>query len=226
MKNTPFLKAMFAVLRKDLSAELRSRELISSMALFALLSVLIFSFGLQLSLQVRKEAISGVMWVTVLYAVVLGFNRNSTVEREGGSFEAMLLTPVSRGAIYIGKVLGNYIFAVIVGALLLPLMTILYNVPLTHWGVFLVLLLGGLGLSATGTLLSIMTVQTRTRETLLPIVMLPVALPLLLIAVNAVNRIVAGAETGDWLGWVQILAVLDVIYCLLCYLLFEYVIED
>lgn len=223
---TPFFKTVWAILRKDLVSEFRSRELVSSMALFALLSVLVFSFALQLNLNTRRESIGGVLWVTVVYAVVLGFNRNSTVEREGGSFTAMLLTPVDRGAIYIGKTLGNYLFATLIGFLLMPIITVLYNVPLVNWGTALVLLLGSFGLSSTGTLLSIMTVQTRTRETLLPIVMLPVALPLLLLAVNAISRIVGDASMSEWMGWIQIIAVLDVIYFALCYLLFDYVIED
>lgn len=223
---TPFWKATLAVVRKDLTAEFRSRELVSSMILFALLSVLVFSFALQLNLNTRRESIGGVLWVTVVYAVVLGFNRNSTVEREGGSFSAMLLTPVNRGAIYVGKTIGNYLFASLIGLVLMPIITVLYNVPLVKWGVALVLLLGTFGLSTTGTLLSIMTVQTRTRETLLPIVMLPVALPLLLLAVTAIGRIVGDAPVSEWMGWVQVIAVLDIIYFGLCYLLFEYVVED
>lgn len=224
--NTPFMLTTVTVLRKDLIAELRSRELVSAMALFALLSVLVFSFALQLNLTVRREAVSGVLWVTVVFAVILGFNRNSTVEREGGSFDAMMLAPVNRGAIYLGKLLGNALFAGLVGLVLLPVMTVIYNVRLTHWGAILVLMLGTFGLSVTGTLLSTMTVQTRTRETLLPIVMLPVALPLLLSAVSATTKIINDAPTEDWVRWVLTMAVLDVIYMSVCYLLFEYVIEE
>jgi heme exporter protein B len=223
---TPFLTVVMTILRKDLIAEFRSRELVSAMALFALLSVMVFSFALQLNLNARRDAISGVLWVTVTYAVVLGFNRNSTVEREGGSFQAMLLSPISRGAIYIGKMLGNFIFATVIGVVLLPLMTVLYNVRLLNWGAVLILVLGIFGIAATGTLLATMTVQTRTRETLLPIVMLPVALPILLLTVSATNRIIEGNELSEWIGLVQIIAVLDGMYFLLCYLLFEYVIED
>jgi len=226
MNNASFLSTVLTVLRKDLVAEFRSRELVSAMALFALLSVLVFSFALQLNRLTRLEAISGVLWVTVTYAVVLGFNRNSTVEREGGSFEAMLLAPVSRGAIYVGKMLGNFLFSTVIGLVLLPLMTILYNVSLVSWGVVLVLVLGVFGIATVGTLLATMTVQTRTRETLLPIVMLPVALPVLLLTVSATNAILDGDPVADWMGAVQIIAIIDVLYFALCYLLFDYIIED
>lgn len=224
--STPYFKVVFAVFRKDLVAELRSREIFGAMALFALLSVLVFSFALQLNLAERRDAISGVLWVTVVFAVVLGFNRSSAIEREGSSFDAMLLAPVGRGAIYIGKAASNYLFALLVGTALLPLMTILYNVQLLHWGALLAVVLGALGLSITGTLLSMMTVQTRTRETLLPIVMLPVALPLLLIVVTATSRIIGEAERGDWVPWLQLVGVLDVIYFTVCYLLFDFVVEE
>ncbi len=226
MNNASFLSTVLTVLRKDLVAEFRSRELVSAMALFALLSVLVFSFALQLNRLTRLESVSGVLWVTVTYAVVLGFNRNSTIEREGGSFEAMLLAPVSRGAIYVGKMLGNFLFSTVIGLVLLPLMTILYNVSLVSWGVVLVLVLGVFGIATVGTLLATMTVQTRTRETLLPIVMLPVALPVLLLTVSATNAILDGDPVADWMGAVQIIAIIDVLYFALCYLLFEYIIED
>jgi heme exporter protein B len=226
MNGTSFISTVLTVLRKDLVAEFRSRELVSAMALFALLSVLVFSFALQLNRLTRLEAISGVLWVTVTYAVVLGFNRNSTVEREGGSFQAMLLAPVSRGAIYIGKMLGNFLFSTVIGLLLLPLMTILYNVNLVSWGIILVLVLGVFGIATVGTLLATMTVQTRTRETLLPIVMLPVALPVLLLTVSATNSILDGDAVADWIGAVQVIAIIDLLYIALCYLLFDYIIED
>ncbi len=222
--STPFWKTVFAVVRKDLLAELRSRELVSAMGLFALLSVLVFSFALELDRLVRQEAVSGVLWVTVVFASVLGFNRNSAVEREGGSFDAMLLAPVGRGALYVGKLLGNFLFTSVVGLVLLPLMTVLFNLPLTRGPLATVLLLGVFGLAVVGTLLSTMTVQTRTRETLLPIIMLPVALPLLLAAVRATGGLLS--ETDGWAGWMQLVAVLDVIYVAVCFLLFEYVVED
>ncbi len=224
--STPFFKTVLAVFRKDVVAELRSREIFGAMALFALLSVLVFSFALQLNLTVRREAVSGILWVTVVFAVVLGFNRASAIEREGGSFDALMLAPVARGAIYLGKTLSNYLFAGLVGLVLLPLMTVIYNVPLATWGAVVAIVLGTLGLSLTGTLLSMMTVQTRTRETLLPIVMLPVAMPLLLAAVSATTRIANGEEMATWAGWLQLVGTLDLVYFILCYLLFDYVVEE
>lgn len=223
---TPFLKTVLSIVRKDLRVELRSRELISSMALFALLSILIFSFALELDRVAREEAISGVLWVTVVFASVLGLNRSMAMERDQGNLEAMLIAPVDRGAIFFGKLVGNLIFALLVAAFLLPLMTIIYNVPLLQPWLLLVLLLGVLGFSTVGTLLATMTVQTRARESLLPIVMMPIALPVILSSVRATTSILNELPLEDWVTWPQILLFIDVVYIVMCFFLFEYVVED
>jgi heme exporter protein B len=223
---TPFFQAVFSILRKDLRMELRSFELVSSMGLFALLSILIFSFALELDRIARMEAISGVLWVTVVFASILGLNRSLAMERDQGNLDAMLLAPIDRTAIFVGKFAGNFIFALTVGLLLLPIMTVLYNIDLIQPWIIAVLLLGTLGFSTIGTLLATMTVQTRARESLLPIVMLPIALPVVLSAVRASTNILNDNPLADWLAWVQILVVVDIIYLVMCFLLFEYVIEE
>jgi heme exporter protein B len=224
---TSFLKVAASIARKDLTAELRSRELVATMLLFALLSVLIFSFALELDRQVREEAVSGVLWVTVVFSSVLGLNRSMAMEREQGGMDAMLLAPIDRSAIFVGKLAANYLFALAVGLILLPLMTVLYNIPVLSPWTLGVLLLGTFGISTTGTLLSAMTAQTRSRgEALLPIVMLPVILPLLLAAVKATTGIVNDAPVNEWISWPQILLVIDMIYLGLCFISFEFIIEE
>jgi heme exporter protein B len=223
---TPFWKATWSVVRKDLRTELRSRELVSSMGLFALLSILVFSFALELDRQARGEAISGVLWVTVVFASILGLNRSLAMERDQGNLDAMLLAPVDRTAIFAGKLVGNFIFTLIVGLVLLPVMTIIYNINLIHPWLLAVLILGTLGFTTVGTLLATMTVQTRARESLLPIVMLPIALPVLLAAVRTCTNVLNDTPIADWIAWPQILAVTDIVFLALCFLLFEYVIEE
>lgn len=223
---TPFWQAALSITRKDLRAELRSRELVNTMGLFALLSILIFSFALELDRLARQEAISGVLWVTVVFASILGLNRSLAMEREQGNLDALLMAPISRGAIFAGKLLGNFVFTFIVGLVLLPLMTVLYNLPLLQPWIIVVLLLGIAGFATVGTLLATMTVQTRARESLLPIVMLPVTLPVLLASVRASTAILNNAPPADWIAWPQLLIVIDVVYVTLCFLLFEYVIES
>lgn len=223
---TPFLTAVLTIIRKDLRVELRSRELVSSMLLFAFLSILIFSFALELNRVAREEAISGVLWVTVVFASTLGLNRSMAAEREQGNIEAMLMAPIDRAVIFFGKLAGNLVFTLLVGVMLLPLMTLFYNKPLFQPWLLLVLGLGTLGFSTVGTLLAAMTVQTRARESLLPILLMPVALPVLLAAVRATTAILNESPQADWIAWPQIVVVVDVVYLVISYLLFEYVIED
>ncbi|MBL8160812.1 MAG: heme exporter protein CcmB [Anaerolineae bacterium] len=223
---TPFLHTVVTIVRKDLRAELRSRELVSSMGLFALLSILIFSFALELDRVAREEAVSGVLWVTVVFASILGLNRSLAMERDQGNLEAMLVAPIDRAGILFGKLVGNLIFVLLVAAVMLPIMTVLYNKTLFQPWLLVILLLGILGFSTVGTLLATMTVQTRSRESLLPIVMLPIALPVILAAVRGTTAILTGAREAEWMIWLQILVAVDGIYLLLCYLLFEYIIED
>jgi heme exporter protein B len=223
---SPFWSVVAAIVQKDLQAELRSRELLATMLLFALLSVLVFSFALQLNRLAQEEAVAGVLWVTVIFASILGLNRSMAMERENGSIDAMLLAPVHRGAIFLGKLIGNLIFTLTVGLLLLPLMSLLYNMNLFKLWLLGILVLGVLGISITGTLLAAMTVQTRAREALLPIVMLPVVLPVMLAAVNASNGIIANLPFSDWATWPQVLIAVNLIYFVLSLLIFRFVIEE
>lgn len=223
---TPFFRVVLSIIRKDFQAELRSRELIGSMGLFALLAVMVFSFALELDRLARIESISGVLWVTIVFASILGLNRSMAMERDQGNLDALLIAPINRAAIFVGKLVGNFVFTLVIGLVLLPLMTILYNVSLFHPLLIVVLLLGTLGFTTLGTLLAAMTVQTRAREALLPIVMMPVILPLLLAAVNASTGILNASPQNDWAQWTQILVVLDVIYLIICFLLFEYIVEE
>lgn len=223
---TPFLDATLAILQKDLQAELRSRELISTMGMFALLCVLVFSFALQLGFEARREVVGGVLWVTVIFAGVLGLNRSLGSERENGSMDAMLLAPVQRAAIFAGKFVGNWLIALLIGLVLLPLMSVLYNLDLLNGWIALALFLGTAGFMAVGTLLATITAQTRARDTLLTVVILPLALPVLLPAVSATTSILADAPPEQWLSWYGVLLAVDAIYLVLCYGLFGYVVED
>jgi heme exporter protein B len=221
--NAPILKVIWTIVRKDLRTELRSRELVSAMLVFTLLSVLIFSFALELDRLIREEIVGGVLWVTMVFTSILGLNRSLASELEQGALDAMMLAPIDRTAIYFGKMVGNFLFTLVVGLLLLPIMSVLYNLNLIDYRMILTVFLGVLGLSGVGTLLATMTVQTRSRETLLPIAMLPVTLPILLIGVRAYK----GVITGEFdFGWILSLLVIDTLYIIIGALLFEYVIED
>ena len=223
---TRFGTAVLAIVSKDLRAEIRSRDLLSVMIIFAFLCILVFSFALELDRVAREEAISGVLWVTLVFASLLGFNRSLAQEGDRGNLDAMLLAPVSRPAIFLGKLLSNYLFTLIVALVILPLMTVIYNSNLLRGWLIVTTVVGVFGFSSIGTLLAMLTLHTRSREAMLPIAMLPVALPLLLTAVRASTNILNDAPAREWLLWLQLLAAVTVIYLALCWLLSGFVLEE
>jgi len=221
-----YLRAVGAVVWKDLAAELRSRELLSGMLVFALLVILIFNFALELDLATRQTVTSGVLWVTFAFAGTLGLNRSMAVERDRGCLDGLLLAPVDRSALYFGKALGNLAFMLIVEAIVLPAYSLLYNVNLFHPGLVGVVLLGSIGYAAVGTLLASMAVQARTRDVLLPILLFPVVLPVLISAVKATNAVLLGLEAAELWPWLNLLIAYDVIFTAAAFMLFEYVVEE
>lgn len=228
MKNSsPSLwKATLAVVWKDLTAELRSRELLTSMLVFALLVILIFNFALELDARARANITAGVLWVTFTFAGTLGLNRSMAVEKDRGCLDGLLLAPVDRAAIYLGKALSNWVFLLIVAGIVLPVYSLLYNTNLFQPGLILVILLASEGYIAAGTLLASMAVQARTRDILLPILLFPVVIPVLVAAVKASSGFLEGLGWVDVSTWVNLLIVYDVIFTAVSFMVFDFVVEE
>jgi heme exporter protein B len=225
-RSSTYLKAIGAIIWKDLAAELRSRELISAMLVFALLVVLIFNFAIELLPNLRLTITPGVLWVTFSFAGTLGLNRSMSIEKDRGCLDGLLLAPVDRSAIYFGKAISNLVFMLIVEAIVLPVYSILYNTNLLDGGLLLVILLGSIGYVAVGTLLSSMAVQTRTRDVLLPIMLFPVILPVLLAAVKASGGFLQHLEMQSILPWLNILIVYDVVFTAVSFMVFDFIVEE
>jgi heme exporter protein B len=223
---TPFLRAMGAVVWKDLAAEWRSRELLSAMLVFALLVILIFNFALELDPVGRANITAGILWVTFTFAGTLGLNRSMAVEKDRGCLDGLLLAPVDRTAIYFGKALANWIFMLAVAAIVLPVYSVLYNINLFNPGLLLVIILGSEGYVAVGTLLSTMSVQARTRDILLPILLFPVAIPVVVAAVKASGNFLSGLEFTEIQPWLNLLIVYDVIFTAVSFMTFDAVVEE
>lgn len=223
---TNFMKAVGAVAWKDLSAELRSRELLSAMMIFALMVIFIFNFALELQVRSRQEVTAGVLWVTFAFAGTLGLNRSMSIEKDRGCLDGLLLAPVDRAAIYFGKMISNLVFMLIIAAIVLPLYSVFYNVNLLNAGLLGVVLLGSLGYTAVGTLLSSMSVQTRTRDVMLPILLFPVVIPVLISAVKASTGFLNGAPMSDIMPWLNLLIVYNVIFVSVALMVFDYVVEE
>ncbi len=219
-------KATLAIAWKDLTAEYRSRELFSSMLVFSLLVILIFNFALELDVKTRQSVTSGVLWVTFAFAGTLGLNRSMAVEKDRGCLDGLLLAPVDRAAIYFGKVISNLAFMLIVEIVVLPVYSFLYGINLFNPGLLAVILLGSIGYIAVGTLLASMAVQTRTRDVLLPILLFPVAVPVLIAAVKASGGFLNGDEFSTILPWINLLIVYDIIFVAIAFMVFDYVVEE
>ena len=221
-----FFRAMSAVVWKDLAAELRGRELISAMLVFALLVILIFNFALELDADTRSTVTSGVLLVTFAFAGTLGLNRSMAMEKDRGCLDGLLLAPVDRSAIYFGKAIGNLIFMLIVEMIVLPVYSVLYNTNLFNPGLLLVILLGSIGYVAVGTLLSSMAVQTRTRDVLLPILLFPVAIPVFIAAVRASTGFLQGIDMAEIQPWLSLLITYDIVFTAVAFMVFDYVVEE
>lgn len=220
------LAAIRAILWKDLTAEWRSRELLSSMLVFALLVVMIFNFALELDAQTRESVTAGVLWTTFTFAGTIGLNRSMASERDSGCLDGLLLAPVDRSIIYFGKLGGNFLFILVVEAVVLPLYSFLFGVNVFQPGLLPVLLLGSFGYAAVGTLLAVMAVQVRTRDILLPILLFPLVLPVLIAAVKASQGALAGLPVGQYASWINLLVAYDVIFAALAWMVFDYVVEE
>lgn len=219
------MNKVWAIVHKDLALERRSREMLGSMFLFCLLVLLVFSFAFDLRIEQPTAVAPGVLWVAISFAGMLGLARSFVLERDQGCLDGLLLCPVDRSVLYVGKMLSNLIFISLTEAVLLPLYLALFN--LAFQALLLpVIVLGTLGFSAVGTLLSAMTVQVRAREIMLPVLLFPVVLPVLIAAVRLTAGIMDAQPWPEIRRWMQLLVGFDVLFIALSYMAFDYVVEE
>jgi len=221
-----FLRKIIAIIRKDVITELRTKEMFSSMLVFSLMAVFIFSIALDLSATDPLDTTPGLLWVTIAFAGTLGLNRSLALEQENGAIDGLLLAPMDRSAIFFGKALGNMMFMSVVELVVVPVFAVLFNVPLLRVSVWMVILLGTAGYAAVGTLFSTMAVNTRAREVMLPILLLPVSVPVFISAVNATGGFLVGDPLADVANWLQLLIAYDAIIIAISFMSFDFVVEE
>lgn len=216
-----------AIAWKDLTAERRTKANFNAVLFFTALILLLFGFALGPDPQALRDAAAGVLWLTVLFGGVLSFNRSYEMELEGGALEALLLYPGDRRALFVGKLLANLAFLLLIEVILVPVASILYDLPLfAAGGFFAVLLLGTVGFVALGTFYAAMASRVRAREVLLPLLLFPMLVPLLLSSVEATKALLVGNLMGDAASWMRLLLVFDVVFLVASFFAFEYVIEE
>lgn len=225
MKTTRlFLTQVLTILWKDVRCELRSKQTWIGMGMFALLVLVIFNFTFDLRIDNKAAVAPGALWVSFIFASLLGLGRTIAAEREHGSLDRLLLCPVDRKAIYLAKLVGNFLFIVVVEIVALPVFSVLFNVPLMVGQLVPIVLLGTLGIATIGTIFSFMASATRARELLLPILVFPLIVPVVIAAVRASEALLAPqANEPPWLG---LIIAFDVIFLSVSLLTFQYVVEE
>ena len=221
-----YLRKVFAIVAKDLTTEMRSREMLSSMGAFAVLVIFVFAFAFDLRVAKAAPVAPGVLWVIITFAGMLGLNRSLAIEFDRGSFDGLRLSPIDRSAIFVAKALGNFIFMSAVEALILPLFVVFFNLPFLKPMILVAVVLGTAGFAAVGTLLAAMANSTRLREVMLPILMLPVALPALLAAVKCTEGALDDAPIELWGNWLGLLIAYDLALGGIALLTFDFIVED
>ena len=211
---------------KDIVLEVRSRELVVSVIVFGLVVVVVFNFALRPSPGQAAALAPGILWVSFAFAATLAMNRAFVREQEAGALEGLLVSPVSRDAIFLAKAATSFIFMLLVEAVLLPAYAVMLQFSALSWTLGAVILLATLGFALIGTLFSALAAQTRSREIMLPVLFFPIMTPVIIAAVAASSRAVAG-ETFVELGrWLLLIGVFDALFLVICPWVFSFIVED
>jgi heme exporter protein B len=222
-----FLNQVAAILWKDILTEYRTKDALTSMLLFGLLVILMFHFAFEPDSLETERYGPGLLWVTFVFAGIRGMNRAFAGERENDSLQGLMLAPVDWGAIYLGKMLANLLFMLVAEAVILLCFTLFFNFQLPHPGwVVAITFLGTLGFASTGTILAAISMNTRMSDVMLPLLLLPVALPAVIGAVQSTAAAFTDPPGEGLTFWVKFLVVFNIIFVTLPLLLFEYVLEE
>ncbi|MGN7610662.1 heme exporter protein CcmB [Magnetococcales bacterium HHB-1] len=222
------LKSAWAIAWKDVIGDFRRKSTLSSMLFFAIAALVVFQAAFEPSRQEAIKLLPGLIWVTVLFMVLVGLGRVFQVEEEDGAFVQLLISPLPRGVFFAGKWLGNLFLVLLIELLLTPLTMILFNVDAWSklpalWGI---LFLGTLGLTGLGVLLATLTQAARGRETLLALLLLPLAVPLLIAGIQSMGGVLADKDFQSIKSWILLLTVFDTVYLTLAPWAFSWWVEE
>ena len=222
------LQLALAVAGKDIRAELRSRTALLSAIVFAALVLVVFNFARDPTVLAAVDLAPSVLWVTFALAAMVALNRAFNVERENAAIDGLLLAPVSREALFLGKLLANLSFVGAVELVTLPLFVLFFNVSLGRAlpGILAITALATIGFVSVGTIFSAMAVRTRFAELMLPVLLLPFMVPPIIGAVQVTSRLLSGRPLSEMWGWLRLLAAYDVVFVTLCTLIFSAIVDE
>ncbi len=221
-----YLRAALTIYRKDVTVEARTKETILGVLAFALVVTFIFKFTFDPAPQVVALIGPGIAWVAYVFAGIVGMGRTFVLERDRGTLDALLLAPVPREAIYLGKLAGAFTLMIVVEAAMLPVFVVLHDLSFLSLPFAATAVLATLGLAAVGTLFSAIAVHTRARELLLPLLFLPVALPVIIAAVSSTSLLLEGGGWRDVGEWLRLMLAFDFAFLVLSSWAFEFVLEE
>jgi heme exporter protein B len=221
-----YWRKVWTIAAKDLRTELRAKEILGVMTAFSVLAVVIFGLAFDLRVPEAKMVVPGVLWAVILFGGVLGLNRTFGAEADRGTLAALLLAPVDRSVIYFGKFFAHTIFMLITQALVLPVILVLFDVSLFQPLILLGLVLGIVGYVGVGVLFAALTANSRARESLLPILLLPVMVPIFVAGVGLTATALDGRGTDAAQRWLGVLVAYDLVFLTIAYLVFDLIWEE
>ena len=216
--------AVLTILWKDVVLELRTKDIVVSALVFALLVIVVFSFAITPTPQTVAFVAPGILWISFTFGGVLGLNRSMALERESGGLHALMLAPVSRDLVFFGKMLGTFLFMLLVEVAVFPIFAVLFNFSLLLPGLIPVAVLATLAIAAIGTLFAAIAANTRSREVMLPLLFFPVVVPVVIAAVEASTAVLQGDSAFD--RWIPFLLAFDAVFLVVCPFAFQLVVEE
>jgi heme exporter protein B len=222
------MRTAFAILKKDLRMEFRSKESLLAMWIFSLLIFVIFNFTFEVSRLVMLEIAPGLLWVAFIFSGIFGLNQSFAVEKENGNLRSMALMPVEGGSIYLGKFLSVSTIMLLFEALIFPIFIIFYDLHLTFKMFLLipVILAGTIGFTSLGTILSAIAVHTRNQQILLSLLLWPLVSPIIIWSVTMTGMVLSGEITAGFYPLLIRVIAFDIIFFTLSFMLFEFILEE
>jgi heme exporter protein B len=223
-----FFRVAWLIMRKDLTVEMRSREILYTTAFFALSCVLVFAFSFVRDGRAVEDAAAGILWIAIAFSGTLALGRTFERERTNETLHALLMAPADRPAVYLGKLLGILALMGVVEAVLVPLVGLLFQAPIGRHPVYLVLLLatGTVGFAAVGTLFAAMLIRARSRDVLLPVLLYPITIPVIIAGVRGTASLFTGGDADMARAWLGMLVFFDVVFVTLALWTFEAVMTE
>lgn len=223
-----FIEKLRAIVWKDFISEFRTKEMILSMCLFSFLILIIFNFAFGSSVKDDREMMAGVLWVAFIFSGLTGLSRSFSAERDRGTFQGLVLCPVSPWTIFLAKLIGVFLFTTVMEIITTLIYTVLYNTSVIPFlaPLGMIAFLGTLGFTSVGTVFSAISSTTKSRDVLLSILFFPISVPVIIASVKATGIILNGKPLQAAFPWLKILIAFDLVFLLVSYLTFEYIMEE